>query len=781
MSNNLLFFRYYILFSLLFSLKNVAQPKNNLNEVNSEKKKNVINALGKTEPRFHQDYETKDSLDSPLTEPQDRSSEIPKSKNLPLTPNNAQALSASCNNEDFEASSSGTITNQASITGWSITRGDVYNGNDGCNLAGCCQSSPIESALFNAPSGLIDPIIGNVYPIFSVFGSTTSHSNAAINNPQLSKPMFGDKFIRINSSQIGGTPPFGGAYSVERLSKSFLVTPGNSLFQFAYIFVTTTGHNCCSASAFQVKLTNVTTNSVIVCPGYSLAAPSSQCSSYTINGVDFLQVQSGATVNPNAIATVFNKWKVSSLDLSPFIGQIINIDIIVSDCNDGNHFGYAYFDAQCGPMVVYGNNSPYNSSSGNISVPTCGAAGATLCATPGLGPYQWSGPGVNPPYNTYNYTNECYTSNLSGQYTLSMNPPGGCQPILSVFNLTITPAALLYGNVNQALCGSTISIVSVTPAGSASAPSSILWSPTPLSLSANTCVANYVTPPFGPTLVTVIVQDIFGCSVSKQLTLNPSPGPPTFSANFLNLQNTITCANSSVTAYAATNYTNGSITYTWQGSATSFTGQMASFTQPGTYTLQGCDPISLCCGANQTIIVGQDTAIPTATLNPVWQGICSTNSPVQTVTTNATPSVNIEHQFIWSYGGNFTTQAPTATIIPGVGTHTYIAQNLLNGCKTQLTFTLEIVNCNEISENLNRKNLVALFPNPNKGEFNLQINDPIQQGQFKLFSADGQLVFVQNVNQGNNNIKIEKLSAGIYFYSISNNKEQLKKGKLQIE
>ncbi|HQQ95305.1 MAG TPA: hypothetical protein PLQ93_12165, partial [Bacteroidia bacterium] len=311
-----------------------------------------------------------------------------------------------CTNEDFEASTAGSVVTTNQIAGWTITRGDVqYANNDACNLNGCCPQNPQESELINAPNGYVDPVIGSIYPIFSVFGTTAGDPNGPVNNPQLTIPMFGDKFIRINSPALGAQ-----AYSIEKLSKTFSVTPNNALFQFAFIFVTSTGHACCSAGAFQIKLYNATTNSLLPCPSYSAAGPSSSCLNYTVNGINFLTAQTGATAAINT-PTVFNKWNISSMDLTPYIGQNITIEVIVSDCDAGGHFGYAYFDAQCGPMVVYGNNVAYGAGSGSINVPTCGAAGATLCASAGLGPYKWAGPAVNPPYDSYAQSNICYTTN----------------------------------------------------------------------------------------------------------------------------------------------------------------------------------------------------------------------------------------------------------------------------------------------------------------------------------------------------------------------------------
>jgi gliding motility-associated-like protein len=596
-----------------------------------------------------------------------------------------------CSNEDFEASTAGSVTAQNQIAGWTITRGDVQNANnDACNLNGCCPLNPVESQLIDAPTGFIDPIIGSCYPIFSVFGTNAGDPNGPVNNPQLAGlPMFGNKFIRINSQGLGTQ-----AYSIEKLSKTFAVTPNNALFQFAFIFVTSTGHSCCSAGAFQIKLTNATANTVIACPSYSMTGPTAQCMSYTVNGIDFLLPATCATAAVNS-NIVFNKWKISSMDLSAYVGQNITIDVIVSDCDAGGHYGYAYFDAQCGPMVVYGNSVAYGAGSGTINVPTCGAAGATLCASAGLGPYSWLGPAVPPNFSTPSQTNICYVTAISGQYTLQMNPPGSCAPIERVLNATITPAPLLLAGVTQAVCGATTAIVTVTPSGSAAVPSTIVWSPNPLSINGSTTQATYTIPAGpAPLVVTVTAMDPNGCFISAFANVNPAPPIPTFTPNFITPSNSITCNNFTVTLGASTSYTYGSLGYLWNGTSANYTGQVVEVTVPGTYTVSAMDPVSLCMATPTIITVGVNTTPPTATLAPISQVISCTNSAIQTVTTTAnSPTINVEHQFYFNNGLNVTgVFSNSAIIVPPpsgpTGTHTYVIVNLLNGCKTSINFSV---------------------------------------------------------------------------------------------
>lgn len=165
---------------------------------------------------------------------------------------------AGCVNEDFEATQAGTITVSNQVQGWTVTQGENQYPNNSCNLGGCCPSQPTASAVFSVPNGLIDPNIGSCYPIYSVFGSGPINTQASTTNSHIPFGLRGTNFIRINNDEND--------YSMEKLSKTFSVTPNNALFQFAFISVFYPGHGCCDAGAFNIRLLNASGgNTVIRC------------------------------------------------------------------------------------------------------------------------------------------------------------------------------------------------------------------------------------------------------------------------------------------------------------------------------------------------------------------------------------------------------------------------------------------------------------------------------------------------------------------------------------
>ncbi|MCC6369513.1 MAG: gliding motility-associated C-terminal domain-containing protein [Bacteroidia bacterium] len=608
--------------------------------------------------------------------------------------NNAQAFRPAavpgCVNEDFEAStSSATLTASNQITGWSVGRGTHYPGPSGansCNLLGYTNAPPVESAIFVVPSGYVDPNIGTVYPLFSVFGTSAGDPAAETANPQITQGMFGDNFIRINSDQLGTN-----AYSIEKLSKTFLVTANNALFQFAFISVFYAGHGCCDAGAFQLRLFNATTNSAIACPSFSASALSSACTN-TSTGITYLNAQTGTPATPNNANVIFNKWQVSSMDLSSYIGQNITIEVTASDCTGGGHYGYVYFDAQCGPMVVYGNGTAYPAGSTNVTVPTCGAAGATLCAAACLGPYYWNGPNIPPnsPLATASFTNACIITTLSATYTLFMNPPGGCAPIQRTINSTVTPAPGLFASAIQAVCGSTLATINVTPTSSASNPASVTWAPAPLTLNSTTTTGTY-TIPLGPApnIVTITATDPIGCKVSATAAVLPAPPIPTFSITNSSTSWSVTCDNPSVNLNAVTNYTYGTPNYFWSSASATFSSSNVSIGSAGNYTVIMTDPVTN-CSSSKTLAVSVFTTAPLTSMSPTFQNItCNTTNTQNIVITSLNPTVNVSHLVLSPLGGSLLIPGTTASYVPtGVGIFTVVTVNSANGCFTNKTFSV---------------------------------------------------------------------------------------------
>jgi len=592
------------------------------------------------------------------------------------------AAAPACTNEDFEASTPAALSLSTQILGWTITGDNNTNYIDNCNLQLCCPNNPQDGALVDCPAGtgFIDPVIGGCYPIYSVFGNGINNGNGV--NPQIPVPMGGTKVIRIND-------PAAGDYSVEKLSKTFAVTPANALFQFAFISVFYTNHGCCDGGNFQVKLS--AGGNTLACPAFSIATPSQQCT--TVTPMPFYNASSCAPFTGSG-AYIFNKWSINSLDLSSYIGQNITIDITVSDCIYSGHYAYSYFDAQCSPMVILGNGTGFPAGTPSITLPTCGAAGATITAPPGLGPYSWTSGQITIPANLTvpSVTNTQLVTNQSGTLMLSMNPPGSCAPINKVITVSITPAPIALGSIVQAGCTNTLSMASVTAAGSASVNPTITWSPTPGSIAGNSLSATGL--PIGITTVTIL--DPLGCKATVTLNVLPAPPPVTFSINNLTGSYTITCTNPTINLQAVSNYTYGTLSYSWTSPSFTASGPNAAITAANTLTVIATDPATGCI-ATLTVAVGIFTTQPTNSVNPTSQAItCNSGAPVTFSGTVTNPTTNIQHDWYSPLnplpgGVPIATSNNTISVLSGAippGIYTLQTTNLVNGCTSQKTVTI---------------------------------------------------------------------------------------------
>jgi len=544
--------------------------------------------------------------------------------------NLAKTAAPACNNEDFEASAPGPIVASNQITGWTVESGINQFPNNSCNLGGCCPSPPVNSQLISAGStGFVDPVVGAQYPLFSVFG--TSANNGIASNPQLGLPaMFGTNFIRLNDAVTGD-------YSMEKLTKSFLVAPTNALFQFAFISVFYPGHGCCDAGAFQIKLTNLTTNSVLACPAFSVSAPSSQCT-----GTTPVTYYIGGTNNVNTPANfqpIYNKWKLQTLDLTGYIGQNIQIEIIASDCTAGGHYGYVYFDAQCSPMVIIGNNSNFPAGTPSITLPTCGASGATITLPNGLGPYSWQGPGVPGSFSVPSFTNQTYITPISGTLNAIMNPAGACAPIIRLITVSITPAPNLNMTPMQPTCSNSVASLTGTLTVGAT-PMTVIHSGPTGTVPANV-TGNTFTSPGGtvttlaPGIHTITILDGIGCNLTKTIQINPPLALPTFSVGSPGADYTLTCINTPITMTTS----NAGLTYTWTSQSGTATGNFVNVAIPGNWQVVGQSPISGCSVA-VNFTISQNLTSPTIVVTPTINNItCAGGSGCFTVTSNLGPNV----------------------------------------------------------------------------------------------------------------------------------------------
>ncbi|MCP1383833.1 T9SS type B sorting domain-containing protein [Runella salmonicolor] len=190
-----------------------------------------------------------------------------------------------------------------------------------------------------------------------------------------------------HSIRIGTNYSMGGG-SFDRIKTSFLVTPENTLFQyqFALVLQNDNRHVDAQKSGFDINITD------------SNGEPLS-CNSFGV------QLQNAGTSEGFKTQgdIEYKNWTTGAIDLRNYIGRIIKIEVTAHGCTGREHFGYAYFDAQCVKSEVKVNT-------------LCPDAQGymTLNAPDGFGSYLWS--------NGEKTANARVKANLGEVYTVKISP-----------------------------------------------------------------------------------------------------------------------------------------------------------------------------------------------------------------------------------------------------------------------------------------------------------------------------------------------------------------------
>jgi gliding motility-associated-like protein len=235
--------------------------------------------------------------------------------------------------------------------------------------------------------------------------------------------------------------------------------------------------------------------------------------------------------------------------------------------------------------------------------------------------------------------------------------------------------------------------VSLTTAGSASVAPTIVWTPTPGSLSSNSLQACGFTPTVG----NVTVYDTYSCSITQSFTITPAPPIPSFTLQNSTGSFSVTCLNPVINMSVLTTYTPPA-NFFWFSSPTTFTsngtGAALTNTNLGNYTVTMTDPATS-CAVSQTFAIGINTTIPTSTLNATSGTInCSSGIPTFTNTV-ISPTTNATTAWFSPPGGVFPTipsSGPNTGSVsiynPPVGQTTVLTCNQVNGCCNTKTINI---------------------------------------------------------------------------------------------
>ncbi len=536
---------------------------------------------------------------------------------------------APCVNEDFEASPVGQVIGNT-LTGWTVTSGSASNNNSCSNLITNTSGSP---KLWIQSTPINDPIIG-IIP---------------------NSPLGGTKVAKLNNNSANG--------NITKLTQTFPVTAGNALFQFVYAGAFQGIHSCCDNGGLKLRLKDCSGNP-LPCPIVTITPLTQSC----LNGTP------GYSTSPGSVS--WTNWQIKSIDLTQYINSCITVEVSVTDCAFSGHWGYAYFDAICKPLTLMVNNNLFPAGTAASTVVSCGISTATMVAPSGLGPYLWVGPagsGIN------NNNNQTIQTSLAGTYTLTMNPPGSCAPIIKFITVQFPPAiSANFTSSNN--CNLFTFINTGTQAPPAVQTYSFLGVSAPPSFTTTSTNTTVIFPVVGTYTVIHIVDN--GCTATVQAVINTPPAlDPSFS-----IPTSTQCLIGNNFNFNASSVP-GTHVYTFSPSAggpnigSSANYGPVSFTSPGTYTVYHYLAANGCSAAATATVFINPT--PTVNIASATNTICIGNS------LNLTANGATDYNWSPSTGlnitnGNIVSASPSITTI-------YNVLGTQNTCTATSVFQVSVI------------------------------------------------------------------------------------------
>jgi hypothetical protein len=372
---------------------------------------------------------------------------------------------------------------------------------------------------------------------YTYTNSTTSVSTTPIQDSRCynvsQSPFGGNKVIVLNQT----APNLGGSLRT-KLTQNFQVTNSAFIYKYAYKGVLDNGHMVCNAGILVFNFYDCGNNLIS-----ALSRTINASGSNSLYNPDLAYWAVGAPNTPtsainNGISYTPN-WVMHSVNLFPYIGTCVTVEVVASPCICGGWGAYCYYDSECDNNMIETGGYTFPTTNSYV---TCGAS-TTLSGTPGFSSYLWQGP-VNS--GIAGLTTQAITASVTGNYSLTVTT--GTVSLNTIINLSIgsaAPIATVTSSSPTVCLGGT-----VTLQASGSISNTYTWS----TGSNATLIA--VSPTIN-TFYSVVVTNSLGCLAydSKLVTMAPSPQLVQIISPVLNVcpvQSTILTANG-----------NANTSYTW--------------------------------------------------------------------------------------------------------------------------------------------------------------------------------------------------------------------------
>lgn len=264
------------------------------------------------------------------------------------------------------------------------------------------------------------------------------------------------------------------------------------------------------------------------------------------------------------------------------------------------------------------------------------------------------------------------------------------------------------------------------------------WTP---SASLSSATGSTVTAtPAATTIYTVSVAN-GSCTANANVSVSVTPIPSVSVA----ATSTVICSGNQATLTAS-----GATTYSWNTAATT-TAITISPSANSSYTVTG------------------------------YNGTC-TNTAVQSVSVNTTPTVNAtssatlicdgQSATLTASGANTyswnTTSTNTSVAVSPTTTTSYTVTGTSNGCSNTFVISQAVSPCTGVNENVSTLGGILVYPNPNTGEFTIELNNGSVKN-IDVMDLTGRVIVSNTSSNDKVDFNINTLANGIYYVRIQSN------------
>jgi hypothetical protein len=382
--------------------------------------------------------------------------------------------------------------------------------------------------------------------------------------------------------------------------------------------------------------------------------------------------------------------------------------------------------------------------------------------------YSWTTPpNIIVPSNSITIGLSNITSSTSPTtYTVLAMGANGCigrQKILFYKNTYVPPYSMIFAPT-VITCANPC--VSVSATSSSTVPVTFTFTSPPPTQTSTAAGSSFCIP---GTYTMVYTNPLNGCSALTTTFVPTNTIPP---GTLTSGPYTIPCGSPSMNISAGTTATLSSYTYSWTGPpGSSFSnpnGNVTSVNLAGTYTVT-INNITNGCSTSNFITVNSTTVLTV----PITGNdtICVGDG------TNLSSNVSGATSYSWNTGSatNLIYVTPSVTTVYSIS-----VTNSVAGCSGNNSFTVTVLPCVGVGE-LTKEVMLTIAPNPSCGKFSVNMKGEIEKATMKVFDNTGREVFKQIIAKGKNDIDVQYLAKGMYYYTLSQNKQPFANGKLVIE